>query len=132
MIWKKTRPFLVTVTGKVPIEPALIARMNQKNTLLMCECDPANPEGCVDKLQNYKKQFGDADNIVVSMKAGAADRVDAAKRTLYLALIKSGWTKESIYAVFGASASAGGGGGGRGGGGSNLSRLAPPARGRGN
>jgi len=117
------RPFLVTVTGSMPIDQALIARMNQKNTLLLFECDSADAQGCVTKLQNYKKQFGDTDNLVVSMKSGAPDRIDEAKKTVYLTLIKSGWTMEQIYAVFGQSA----GGGGRGAaGGGNLSKLAPP------
>jgi hypothetical protein len=120
------RPFLVTVTGSSPIDQALISRMNQKNTLLLFECDPADVQGCTSKLQNYKKQFGDSDNLVVSMKSGANQ--EDGKKSLYLALIKSGWTKDEVYAVFGASA---GGGGGRGGGaGGNLSKLVP-ARGAG-
>jgi len=130
-----TKPFMVTVTGTVPIDQALIARMNQKNTVLLFECDPADAQGCVNKLQNYKKQFGDSDNLVMSVKAAASDRIDAAKKTLYLALIKSGWTKEEIYAVCGVTVATGGGGGGRGGGpqGGNLSKLSPPAQGgRGN
>jgi hypothetical protein len=128
MLDATTRPFLVTVTGAAPIEQALITRMNQKNTLLLLECDPADAQGCVSKLQNYKKQFGDSDNLVVSMKAGAADKIEAAKRTIYLALIKNGWTKDAIYAVFGASAGAGGRGGG---GGGNLAKLAPARQGGG-
>jgi hypothetical protein len=121
-----TKPFLVTVTGSSPIDQTLISRMNQKNTLLLFECDPADVQGCANKLQNYKKQFGDSDNLVVSMKSGANQ--EEAKKNIYLALIKSGWTKDEVYAVFGASA---GGGGGRGGGaGGNLSKLVP-ARGAG-
>jgi hypothetical protein len=128
-----TRPFMVTVTGTVPIDQALIARMNQKNTVLLFECDPADAQSCVNKLQNYKKQFGDSDNLVMSVKAAASDRIDAAKKTFYLALIKSGWTKEEIYAVCGVTVATGGGGGGRGGGPGNLSKLSPPAQGgRGN
>jgi hypothetical protein len=125
-----SKPFLVTVTGTAPIDQALIARMNQKNTLLLFECDPADAQGCVTRLQNYRKQFGDTDNLVVSMKTGTADQIDAAKKTIYLNLIKNGWTKEQIYAVFGTTAAGGGRGAGAGGG--NLSRLSPPpARGPG-
>ncbi len=123
-----SRPFLVTATGTTPIDPALAKRMNQKNTVLLFECDPADAQGCVAKLQNYKKLFGDTDNLVVSMKAATPAAVDQAKQTLYLALVKTGWTKDEIYAAFGASS----GGGGRGGaGGGNLSKLAPPQGGRG-
>lgn len=125
-----SKPFLATVTGDSPIDQALIARMNQKNTLLLFECDPVEAQGCVSRLQNYKKQFGDADNLVVSMKTSQATQMDAAKRTIYLSLIKNGWTKDQIYAIFGTSASGGGRGGGAAGG--NLSRLSPPAQGRGN
>jgi len=121
------RPFLVTVTGNTPIDQSLIARMNQKNTLLLFECDPADAQGCVTRLQNYRKLFGDADNLVVSMRTN--DRTEEAKKTIYLALIKSGWTKDQIYAVFGQTATPAAGGG-RGGGAGNLSRLTP-ATGRG-
>jgi hypothetical protein len=117
------RPFLVTLTGAAPPDPALIKRMNQKNTLLLFECDPADPQGCVGRLLDLKKQFGDSDNLVVSVRSGG--NTDAAKRAIYMALVKAGWTMNEIYAVFGAGA---GSGGGRGGGG-NLSRLVPqPAR----
>jgi hypothetical protein len=130
MLDATSKPFLVTVTGTAPIDQALVARMNQKNTLLLFECDPADAQSCVTRLQNYKKQFGDTDNLVVSMKTGTADQIDAAKKTIYLNLVKNGWTKEQIYAVFGANA--GGGGRGAGAGGGNLSRLSPPpARGPG-
>lgn len=133
MLDATTKPFMVTVTGTASIDQALITRMNQKNTLLLFECDPADAQGCVSRLQNYKKLFGDSDNLVMSVKAAPSDRIDAAKKTLYLALIKSGWTKEEIYAVCGVTVAAGGGGG-RGGGpqGGNLSKLSPPARGGGN
>ena len=63
------------------------------------------------------------------MKTATADRINTAKENLYLALVKGGWTKDEIYAVFGASA---GGGGRGGGGGGNLSKLSPPPAGRGN
>jgi hypothetical protein len=122
-----TKPFMVTVTGTTPIDPSLISRMNQKNTLLLFECDPADAQGCVTRLQSYKKQFGDSDNLVASVKSSTPEKIEDAKRTMYLALIKSGWTKEEIFSVFGASA-----GGGRGAGGGNLSKLSPPAQGRGN
>ncbi len=119
------KPFIVTVTGTAPIDQALISRMNQKNTLLMFECDAADAQGCVTRLQNYKKQFGDSDNLIVSMKTGS--NLDEAKKTVYLALIKSGWSREEIFAVFGAGAGGGGRGGGAGG---NFSKLMP-AQGRG-
>ena len=122
-----SKPFMVTMTGTGLIDQALITRMNQKNALLLFECDPADVQSCVTRIQNYKKQFGDSDNLVMSMKTAATERTEAAKRTFYLSLIKSGWTKEEIYAVCGATT----GGGGRGGGG-NLSKLSPPPAGRGN
>jgi hypothetical protein len=130
-----TKPFLLTVTGTAPIDQAMITRMNQKNTLLLFECDPADAAGCANRLQTYKKQFGDSDNLVMSVKRAPSESIeafnksiDAFKKTLYLTLIKNNWTMAEIYAVCGASA---GGGGGRGGGpqGGNLSKLSPPAGG---
>ena len=134
MLDATSKSFLVTLTGNAPIDQALITKMNQKNTLLLFECDFTDPQGCVTKLQNYKKQFGDTDNLVVSAKPVQASQLYAAKKTIYLSLVKSGWTQEQIYAVFGqGSGGGGGGGGGRGGGGGNLSKLSPPAQGgRGN
>jgi len=126
-----TKPFLVTVTGTAPIDPALIAGMNQKNTLLLFECDTADAAGCVSRLQTYKKQFGDSDNLIISVKRPAGESVEAPirafTRSLYLALIKAGWTKDEIYAVFGAPVPASGGGRGTVPG--NLSRLSPPSSG---
>lgn len=129
-----TKPFLVTATGTAPIDQAMVTRMNQKNTLLLFECDAADAGGCVNRLQNYKKQFGDSDNLVMSVKRAPSENINAFKKTLYLTLIKSGWTKEEIYAACGVTVATGGGGGGRGGGpaGGNLSKLSPPpARGPG-
>jgi hypothetical protein len=129
MLDATSRSFLVTVTGNAPIDQGLISKMNQKNTLLLFECDFTDPQGCVTKLQNYKKQFGDSDNLVVSVKPAPASQIDSAKKTIYLSLAKSGWTQEQIYAVFGAGSGSGGGGGRGGGGGGNLSKLNPPRTG---
>ncbi len=132
MLDATTRPFMVTVTGAATVDQALVSRMNQKNTVLLIECDPANAASCVSTLQRYKQQFGDSDNLVMSVKTAAADVVDAAKRTLYLTLIKNGWAREEILPVFGVSAPASGGGrGGAAAAGGNLSRLAVPAGGAG-
>jgi hypothetical protein len=119
MLDATTKPFLVTLTGPATIEPGLIGRMNQKNTLLLIECDPENAQSCVEKLQGLKKQFGDTDNLLVSMKA--AGKTEETKKALYMSLVKNGWSKEEIYAIAGAST----GGGRGGGGGGNLSKLMP-------
>jgi hypothetical protein len=122
-----TKPFLVTVTGTAPIDQATITRMNQKNTLLLFECDPADAAGCANRLQSYKKQFGDSDNLVMSVKRAPSESIDAFKKTLYLTLIKSSWTKEEIYAVCGVTVAPSGGRGAAAGG--NLSKLSPPTGG---
>ncbi len=122
-----TKPFLVTVTGTAPIDQAMIARMNQKNTLLLFECDPADAAGCVTRLQSYKKQFGDSDNLIISIKRPPTESIDAFKKSFYMALIKSGWTKDEIYAVCGAPVPVSGGGRGTVPG--NLSKLSPPPSG---
>jgi hypothetical protein len=53
--------------------------------------------------------------------------INAFTRHLYLALIKGSWTKDEIYAVFGAPVPATGGGRGTVPG--NLSKLSPPSSG---
>jgi len=128
MLDASARPFMVTVTGMAPISAPLISRMNQKNTVLLFECDPADANGCAGRLQGYKKQFGDSDNLVMSVKRAPTDRTDAFKKSLYLALIKGGWTKEEIFAVCGVTVA---GSGGRGGGpaNGNLGKLSPPQQG---
>ena len=101
MLDAAARPFLVTNTGTTGIDPALISRMNQKNALLLFECDPANPQECINRMQNLKKQFGDSDNLIVSVKSSPPETTEKAMGTIYMALIKSGWTKDEIYAAFG-------------------------------
>jgi hypothetical protein len=116
------KPFMVTVTGSTPVEAALIARMNQKNALLAIECIPAEVQGCVNRLEDARKQFGDKDNLLLLFSTG--EKIDEAKKSLYMSLVKNGWTKDEIYAMVGVSP-AGGTPGGRG----NLSKVlpAPPA-----
>lgn len=126
MLDAAARPFMVTLTGSNTVEAALIARMNQKNVLLALECSPADVSGCVNRLENAKTQFGDVDNLILSMNPAAPS--DEAKKNLYLALVRNGWTRDQIYAMTVAGAGQGGRGGGPGG---NLARLMPrPAENR--
>jgi hypothetical protein len=116
-----TKPFLVTLNGPATIDSSLFSSMNKKNTLLLLDCNPAEVTKCVDRLQAFRKLFGDTDNLVLSMRSG--DKTEEAKKALYMALVKNGWTKDEIYAIAGA-----GSGNQQGG---NLSRLMPPRPGGG-
>ncbi len=122
MLDAAARPFMVTLTGSNGVGAGLISRMNQKNVLMALECSPADVAACVNRLENAKTQFGDVDNLILSMNPSAGS--EEAKRDLYLALIRNGWTRDQIYAMTVAGA-----GGGRGGGpGGNLARLMPGPR----
>jgi len=109
------RPFMVTVTGSTMPDAALIARMNEKNTVLAVDCSPADVPGCVARLESARKQFNDTDNLLLTMNASG--NIDDAKKSLYLALVKNGWSKDQVYAMTGVNLN------GRPGG--NLSRFMP-------
>ncbi len=121
MLDAAAKPFMVTLTGSNAVEAALIARMNQKNALMALECSPTDIAGCVHRLENAKTQFGDVDNLILSMNPAAPN--DDAKKELYLALVRNGWTRDQIYAMTIAGAGGDGRAGGRPGG--NLARLMP-------
>ena len=136
MIDAAAKPFVVT---DVDVDGATAARMKAKNALLTIHCDPANAAGCITRIEAARKAFGDKGNLLFSMKNPAAataagggrgggapanPQIEDAKRTVYLALIKAGWTKDEIYAMVGTSAAGGGGRGGGGGLGGNLAKLA--------
>jgi len=95
--------------------------MNQKDVLMTIECKPDDIRGCINRLEEARKQFGDVDNLVLSMNA--TGDFEAAKKELYLSLVNNGWTKDQIYAMCGAAAA-----GSRPGG--NLAKLMPGSEGR--
>jgi hypothetical protein len=121
MLEVATKPFMVTLSGTNTVDAALAGRMNEKNDLMAIECNPADVQGCVVRLENAKTLFGDVDNLVLSINA--TGNIDEAKKSLYMALVKNGWTRDQIYAMTGAGGGEGRGGGGRPGG--NLARLTP-------
>jgi hypothetical protein len=109
------------VTGTYTVEPDLVAAINQKGVLLGVTLDPKNVAACVRDLGALKTRLGDADNLVLC--ATTDDGLQEAAGTLYLQLIKAGWTHEEI-------AGSGGGRGAQAGGiaGGNLGRLGAVAR----
>jgi hypothetical protein len=111
-----TKPFMVTLTGAAALDPALVSQMNRKDVLMAVECKPADVQGCASRLEDARKQFADFDNLLLSMNASGD--IDEARKSLYMALIRGGWTKDQIYAMTGGAAA-----GGRPGG--NLARMAP-------
>ena len=112
------KPFMVTLTGSTPVETAQIARMSEKNALLAVECGPADVQGCVNRLEGARKQFGKKDNLLLLFSTG--EKMDEAKKSLYMSLVNNGWTKDEIYAMVGVSPT-GSAPGGRG----NLSKVLP-------
>ena len=117
-------------------------RIKAKNGLVAVEFNVAAPQAVAEKLIAYKAAAGDSGNLLLVTReasggggrggGGAApaatewktSTLDAAKQTLYLALIKAGWTKDEIYSRVGVTPPAPAGpGGGRGGLGGNLAKL---------
>ena len=101
MLEVATKPFLVT--GLASIDPATAAKLHAVKALMAIQCDVADAAGCVTTLGAAKKAFGDVDNLVLTMK-GVGEREDEAtrlkweqaKRAVYLALVKAGWTKDEL------------------------------------
>jgi hypothetical protein len=81
-------------------------------------------DGCVRQLNALAGVVGKG-NVLVSV--GAHKDRAAATRSLFLAAVKSGWTKDELFAAAGQAAGRGGPGGGAP---NNLSRFAGPAAGR--
>jgi hypothetical protein len=98
--------------------------MNQRNVLVALEIDPAKVPAGVERIEEARKLFGDKDNLFLFFTT--TEKVDDAKKALYLSLISKGWTKDELYAMVGVSPSQDGMFGmsprGRG----NLSKVLPP------
>ena len=117
-----SKPFVVT--GLNNVDAAMAARMKAKNALMIVQCSPTDAGGCVSRIEAARKAFGDKGNLLLSLDNPAAAKpatgggrgggvptspqIEEAKRTIYLALIKAGWTKDEIYATVGVSAAGGG------------------------
>ena len=112
----------VVVSGTVSLDPETVAAIKEKNAAVVIPCDAADAQGCVTRLNDSKKRFGSADNLLLSVAAGP--KMNDFKQALYLALVKGGWTKDEIYAIAGASAGPQKPQG-------NLTRFSPPAGGAG-
>ncbi len=108
------KPFLVTSPSG--LDAALSDKLKKKNAAVVVECGPADVDGCVKRLGATGTVIG-RNNLLLSMSAGQ-NRADAVQK-LYLALVKSGWTKDEIGAMVGAGQT------------NNLSRFAPQGEGRG-
>ena len=101
MLEVATKPFLVT--GLSSIDPATAAKLHAVKALMAIQCGGADAAGCVTTFGAAKKAFGDVDNLVLTMK-GIGEREDEAtrlkweqaKRAVYLALVKAGWTKDEL------------------------------------
>lgn len=94
-----TKPFIVT--GFYLLDPQTYDQINKKKVVLGIKFDPANVDGCVEKLEKAKEALGDSDNLILYVTSTA--RMDEGKKDLYMTLMENGWTKEEI----------GAGGGGR-------------------
>jgi hypothetical protein len=87
-----TRPFIIT--GFYDLDQQLYDRINEKKVLLGVKFDPSDVEGCVKRLDRAKAFLGDTDNLVLFLTS--TEGLDEAKKSLYVSLIKKGWTPDDI------------------------------------
>jgi hypothetical protein len=106
------------------MEAALVDKFKKNNALAVIECDAADVNGCVSRMNTLKALVGGS-NLLVSVGA-QKDRARATQQ-LFLAAVKAGWTKDELFAAAGQASGRGGPGGGAP---NNLSRFAGPVAGR--
>ena len=118
-----TRPFIVT--GFYLLDPQTYEQINKKKVVLGVKFNPADVNGCVERLETAKAALGDSDNLVLIVTS--TEQLDQAKKDLYVALLKNGWKPEEISSAGGGGRGQRGGRGGMAGGtgiaGGNLSVL---------
>jgi hypothetical protein len=114
----------VMVTGVPAMDAALLEKFKKNNALAVLECGPADVDGCVRQLNALKDVVGKA-NVLLSV--GAHKDRAAATQKIFLAAVKSGWTKDELFAAAGQAAGRGGPGAAAP---NNLSRFGGPAGGR--
>jgi hypothetical protein len=107
-----TKAFVVDGLAEMP-SATLAKKINDKNALVTVQFDTATVADVASRLIDLKRRIGDSDNLLlVSVpnpvpEAGPANQValqrkiDEAKQQLYVTLIKSGWSKDEIYAMVG-------------------------------
>jgi hypothetical protein len=114
----------VMVTGLPPMDTALVERFKKNNALAVLDCEAADVDGCVRQLNALKDLVG-KNNLLVSV--GPHKERAAATQKLFLAAVKTGWTKDELFAAAGQASGRGGPGGGAP---NNLARFGGPAAGR--
>jgi hypothetical protein len=114
----------IMVTGLPLMDAALLEKFKKNNALAVLACEAADVEGCVRQLNALKDVVG-KNNVLVSV--GAAKDRAAATQKLFLAAVRTGWTKDELFGAAGQAAGRGGPGAASP---NNLSRFAGPAAGR--
>jgi hypothetical protein len=114
----------VMVTGLPPMDTALVEKFKKNNALAVLECEAADADGCVGRMNALKDLVG-RNNLLVSV--GAHKDRAAATQKLFLAAVKAGWTKDELFAAAGQASGRGGPGGGAP---NNLARFSGPVAGR--
>ncbi|MBN1359748.1 MAG: M20/M25/M40 family metallo-hydrolase [Sedimentisphaerales bacterium] len=87
-----TRPFIVT--GFYLLDPQTYDAINKKQVLLGVKFDPADVDGCVERLERVKTALGDTDNPVLVVTT--TEGLEEAKQELYKRLIRKGWQPDEI------------------------------------
>jgi hypothetical protein len=94
-----TRPLMVTFTAGSPIQEKQMGLLKGKNHVVVIECSREDVEGCVNRLNGAKSMLGGPRDVVLSMSL--PEKAEEVKRSLYLRLVRSGWTTEDISGIVG-------------------------------
>jgi hypothetical protein len=86
------RPFIVT--GFYLLDPQTYDAIKKKQVLLGVKFDPADVDGCIERLERARTALGDAGNLVLVITT--TDGLDKAKQELYKRLIEKGWQPDEI------------------------------------
>ena len=86
------RPFVVT--GYYRLNPRLCDQINEKDVLLGVKFDPGDVNDCVERLVEAKAALGGSDNLILYVTS--TEGLEAAKKALYISLIKKGWQADEI------------------------------------
>ncbi|MEW5983813.1 MAG: M20/M25/M40 family metallo-hydrolase [Acidobacteriota bacterium] len=117
-----TKPILITAPPVM--DAALVEKFKKNRAAAAIACEVNDVAGCVQQLEAVKGWLG-KENLLLSMGAGE-DR-DEATKTLYMGLVKAGWSAADINAMVGIGTPGEMGRATPG----NLARFVPAAAGRG-
>jgi hypothetical protein len=87
-----TKPFVMT--GDYQIPDKFVERLNSRSVLLGVDFNPREVEDFLTRLEAIKHQMGERKNLFAYLTS--TDKLDEARRPLYLRLVDHGWAHNEI------------------------------------